>query len=157
MMWVIHMIFIQGRKRQKLSRWNKRLKSCLRQFATNARKSVSCIWLLSNYNYNEAHYYSEVFHLIKGACKAGQIESLESFYCILENSQPALTEGLMVWKVSGWYGKFPVGLDRFQMVWTVLRCPVKFPDGLESFQMAWKVSRSPGKFPDGLESFQIVC
>ena len=73
----------------------KRVQSCLRQFATNARKSVSCIRFLCNYN--EAHYYSEVFHLIKGACKAGQIESLESFYCILENSQPALTEGLMVW------------------------------------------------------------
>ena len=129
----------------------KRVKSCLRQFATNARKSVSCTRFLSNYN--EAHYYSELFHLIKGACKAGQIESLESFYCILENSQPALTEGLMVWKVSGWYGKFPDGLDRFQMVWTVSRWSGQFPDGLESFHMAWKVSRWAGKFSGGLDGF----
>ena len=104
-------------------------------------------------NYNEAHYYSEVFHLIKGACKAGQMETLESLYCTLENSQPALTEGLMVWKVSGWYGKFPDGLDRFQMVWTVSRWSGQFPDGLESFHMAWKVSRWAGKFSGGLDGF----
>ena len=132
----------------------KRVQSCLRQFATNARKSVSCIRFLCIYN--EAHYYSEVFHLIKGACKAGQIESLESFYCILENSQPALTEGLMVWKISGWYGKFPDGMESFQMVWIDFRWYGQFPDGLESFQLVWTVSMWSEQLPDGLENFQMV-
>ena len=152
----------------------KLVKSCWRQFATNARKSVSCTRFLSNYN--EAHYYSELFHLIKGACKAGQIESLESFYCILENSQPALTDGLMFWKASGWSGnlpdgleifqmawkvsrwsgKFSGGLDSFQVVWTVSRWLETFPDGLDRFQMIWTVSSWPGQFPDGLESFQMA-
>ena len=162
--WVWHHTSIRGGKDknfpgsrlflQKLSRWKKRVKSCLRQFATNARKSVSCTRFLSNYN--EAHYYSELFHLIKGACKAGQIESLESFYCLLENSQPALTEGLMVWKVSVWYGKFPDGMESFQMVWIDFRWYGQFPDGLESFQLVWTVFMWSGQLPDGLENFQMV-
>ena len=63
----------------------------------------------------------------------------------------------MVWKVSGWYGKFPDGMDRFQMVWTVSRWSRQFPDDLESFDMAWKVSRWAGKFSGGLVGFQVLC
>ena len=68
----------------------------------------------------------------------------------------------MVWKLSGWSGNFPDGLESpdglktFWMVWKLSGWYGNFPDGLETFWMVWKHSGWSGKFPDGLETFWMV-
>ena len=62
----------------------------------------------------------------------------------------------MVWRLSGWSGNFPVGLETFQMVLKVSGWSKNFLDGLETFWMVWKHSGWSGKFPDGLETFWMV-
>ena len=68
----------------------------------------------------------------------------ESFCAYLWNppikDMPKCPDFQMVWKVYGWSGKFPDGLENFRMVCKISGWSVKFPDGLESFQMGWKVS-----------------
>ena len=68
----------------------------------------------------------------------------------------------MVWKLSGWSGNFPDGLESpdglktFWMVWKLSGWYGNFPVGLETFWMVWKHSGWSGKFPDGLETFWMV-
>ena len=94
------------------------------------------------------------------------------FLCVspqitLKSSQNIGVESFRtVWKVSGWFGKFPDSLESFRSVWKVSVQSGKFPDSLESFRTVWtvygqftdslKISGKSGKFSDSLESFQTV-